>query len=70
MDWQQWDRQAQERCWKQRPGLRRVAGHRVFNEFADVVENTPTLAHSLDDGSEIIIQQHHVRRLPAPHPII
>ncbi len=73
MDRQQRDRQPQERCQEHHPDLARIAGHRVLDELANVVEDSAPLAHGVDDRREVVVQQHHLGGLArhvrplAPH---
>ena len=56
MDGQQRDRQTKKGCQKNRPDFGGIAGHRIFDEFADVVENASSFAYSADDGGKIVVQ--------------
>ena len=72
VDRQQRNREAHQRRQQQGPHLRRVAGHGVADELADVVVDPPPLPHRAHDRGEVVVQQHQVGRLPghvgAPPP--
>ena len=63
VDRQQGNGQAEKGRQKNGADLARIAGHGVFDELADVVEDPPALPDGLDDGAEIIVEQDHVGRL-------
>ncbi len=60
---QEGQRHAQEGGRKHHPYLPGVGSERVFDEFADVVVDGASFFDGGYDGGEIVIQQHHVRRL-------
>ena len=52
-------RQPEKRREEQRRDLTDIAAHDEAHEFADVVEDPPTLANGGDDRREVVVEQYH-----------
>ena len=63
MNRQQDQRPLEDNRQQRHSGNRHVDAEDVGKRLLQVIENPPALAHRLHDGREIVVEQHHRRRL-------